>query len=168
MTMKKQLFLLISLISLQSCIHWEDDDVVYESNYNPIVQTREVFENSIELQSARPVSNAGKIYVKDQFLFINEKEEGFHIYNNQDPENPEAVSFLKVPGATDLAIRGNTIFVHHYVDLLSIELNLITNEILTMTRTPDVFPQLNSPDGFEAAYFDVSADKIIVGYEPKN
>ncbi|WP_417886824.1 hypothetical protein [Zunongwangia sp.] len=167
--MMKYLLLFICLITLQSCIYWgSDDEIVVGSGYTPITVSREIFESTIELQQNRPVSNAGKIYVKDQFLFINEKEEGFHIYNNQDPENPEAVSFLKVPGATDLAIRGNTIFVHHYVDLLSIELNLITNEILTMTRTPDVFPQLNSPDGFEAAYFDVSADKIIVGYEPKN
>ncbi|WP_041579979.1 hypothetical protein [Zunongwangia profunda] len=167
--MMKYLLLFICTISLQSCIYWgSDDEMMHGSRYTPITQTRQTFESTIERKSARPVSNAGKIYVKDQFLFINEKEEGFHIYNNQDPENPEAISFLKVPGATDLAIRGNTIFVHHYVDLLSIELNLNTNEILTMTRIPDVFPQLNSPDGYEAAYFDIPADQIIVGYQPKN
>ena len=167
--MMKYVLLFICAISLQSCIYWgSEDELVHGSSYIPITQTRQTFESTIELQSARPVSAAGKIYVKDNFLFINENKEGFHIYKNIDPENPEGISFLKVPGATDLAVRGNTIFVHHYVDLLSIEFNLNTNEILNVNRIPNVFPQLHSPDGYEATYFDIPADQIIVGYEPKN
>ena len=167
--MMKYLLLFICLITLQSCIYWgSDDEIVVGSGYTPITVSREIFESTIELQQNRPVINAGKIYVKDDFLFINEDKEGFHIYNNEDPQTPESISFLKVPGSTDLAVRGNVLFVHHFIDLLSIEYNFNTNEIINITRIPDVFPQLNSPDGYEAAFFDIPEDKIIIGYEPKN
>jgi len=164
----RYLALFVVLLSLQSCIYGEDDEVTYESAYEPITQTRELFENGIEVQSSRPISSAGKIYVKDQYILINESEDGFHLYNNLNPESPEVSSYLKVEGATDLAIRGNTIFVHHLVDLVSINYDFQNNTILSMNRSRNVFPKLTSPDGFRADFFNVEEDQIIVGYQLKN
>jgi len=170
--MKVIKYLLFSLIiiSLQSCFNWgeEDDIYVYESQYEPITQERAAFEEEIELQPNRPISNAGKVYVKEQYILINETEEGFHIYNNINPETPEAIAYLKVPGATDLAVRGNTIYVHHFVDMVAINFNFYSQTIEGITRSPNVFPRLNSPDGFMAAYFDVPEDEVIIGYQFKN
>jgi len=164
----KYLALFVVLLSLQSCIYGEDDEVTYESAYEPITQTREVFENNIEVEAARPIGEDGKIYVKDQYILINENQEGFHLYNNLNPESPEAIAYLKVQGATDLAIRGNTIFVHHLVDLVSITYNFRDNTILNMNRSRNVFPKLSSPDGFRADFFNVEENQIIVGYQLKN
>lgn len=167
----KYLLFVSAVLSLQACVHWGgDDDVayVYESQYEPITQTRVAFEEEIELQTLRPISQAGKVYVKEQYILINESKEGFHIYNNINPETPEAIAYLKVPGATDLAIRGNTIFVHHFVDLVAIDFNFYTQTIQGMTRSANVFPKLNSPDGFSAEFFDVPEDEIIIGYQLKN
>ncbi|MDT0293278.1 hypothetical protein ACFQ3R_08560 [Mesonia ostreae] len=171
MRVLKYLLFFSAVLSLQACVHWgEDDDVayIYESQYEPITQTRGAFEEEIELQTLRPISQAGKVYVKEQYILINESEEGFHIYNNSNPETPEAIAYLKVPGATDLAIRGNTIFVHHFVDLVAIDFNIYTQSIQGISRSSNVFPRLNSPDGFRADYFDVPADHVIIGYQLKN
>jgi len=169
----KYLLLFTVVISLQSCIYWGNDDEiddvsVYESQYKPITQPRATFENSINMQESRPISDAGKIYIKDQYILINENEEGFHLYNNINPEQPEPMAYIKVQGATDLAIRGNTIFVHHLVDLVALEYNFNTHTIESINRSPNVFPRLSSPDGFSADFFDVSENEIIIGYELKN
>ncbi|MGO2358455.1 hypothetical protein [Mesonia sp.] len=166
----KYLLFSLVIISLQSCFNWggDDDIYVYESQYEPITQARAAFEEEIDLQSTRPISNAGKVYVKEQYILINESEEGFHLYNNINPETPEAIAYLKVPGATDLAIRGNIIFVHHLVDLVAIDFNFYTQTIQGMTRSSNVFPRLNSPDGFRADFFNVPADHVIIGYQLKN
>ncbi|MBW2961437.1 hypothetical protein [Mesonia aestuariivivens] len=119
--MKHLLLLFSCAICLQSCIRWNDDDeIIAESNYEAITQSRDIFENSITLESSKPINTAGKIYVKDNYIFINEVKEGFHVFNNINPEEPEAISFISVPSATDLAIRDNIIYVHHFVDLVAI------------------------------------------------
>jgi len=171
-TIKIVLFSIIT-ICFSSCIYWNNDDDIpdissHESLYKPITQSRSFFEKDIELQTSRPVSDAGKIYVKDEYILINENEEGFHLYDNTNSESPEPIAYLKVRGATDLAIRGNTVYVHHLVDLVAIEYNFYTNSIENVNRSPNVFPRLNSPDGFSAAYFNVPENEIIVGYQLKN
>ena len=170
-TLKFLLFFII-IICFSSCIYWDNDDDIpdissYESQYEPITQSRPFFENDIALQASRPISDAGKIYVKDEYILINENEEGFHLYDNTNAESPEPIAYLKVRGATDLAIRGNTMYVHHLVDLVTIEYNFYTNSIENVNRSLNVFPPLNSPDGFPATYFNVPENEIIVGYQLK-
>jgi len=170
--MKTIKILLFSIIAFcfSSCIYWNNDDDIpsQESQYEPITQTRSFFENDIELQTSRPISDAGKIYIKDEYILINENEEGFHLYDNTNAESPEPIAYLKVKGATDLAIRGNTMYIHHLVDLVAIEYNFYTNSIENINRSPNVFPRLISPDGFQAEYFNVPENEVITGYQLKN
>lgn len=90
------------------------------------------------------------------------------MYDNTNAESPEPIAYLKVKDATDLAIRGNTIYVHHLVDLVAIEYNFYTNSIENVNRSTNVFPPLNSPDGFQAEYFNVPENEVITGYQLKN
>jgi len=80
----KYFTLILIAFCLQSCIYGRDDEVVYESAYE-ITQSREIFENNIEVEEVRPISNAGKIYVKDQYILINENQAGFHLFHNFNP-----------------------------------------------------------------------------------
>lgn len=168
--MKKQslLYLLILGILFQSC--WfnngEDDDFTGEpfpaSMYDPVIVKRQVLETSTVLQEPQPIINSGKIYVKDAFLFINEKNQGFHIFNNSDPENPENIGFLQVLGSTDLAIKNEVIYVNNATDLIAIQTNLETNTIEITKRIPNTFPQMFSPEGFQ--YTNLQEDEIIVDW----
>lgn len=170
--MKKTILLCLITVTLTSCIYEPDDDTAVDpvsvSGYDAISIPRDVFEASLTIEAARAVETAGKIYVQNDFLFVNDVDKGFHVYDNADPENPEKIAFINVAGSTDLAIRNNTIYVHHARDLVAMRYSSNINSLIVDKRIPNVFPPLNSPDGFRAGLFDVPEGEVIVGYELKN
>lgn len=155
---------------MQSCWYRNDDERwttdPAESAFEPITIDRETFESTITVSGPRDIEEAGKIYVNGDMVYINEVQKGFHVLDNRDPENPKNISFIEIPLATDLAIRNNTIYVHHAVDLVAMHYSMGAIEIVHRER--NVFPPLNSPDGFMAQDFDVAQDKIIIGYQSRN
>jgi len=151
-----------------SCI-WNsnfNDDIINptpsQSAYQAVIIQRDTFENSTELLNEQPQEQSGKIYVKDQFLLINEPNKGFHIYNNSNPENPQKIKFLKVLGSTDISIKGQVLYINNAVDLIAVTFNADFNTIEVTKRVRDVFPQLISPDGFYANLS--STDDIVVDW----
>ena len=155
--------LLFCLVLLQSCIGGGDPQ--NSSAYKAIKMPREDFEQSVKLQDQENTVDPGKIYVKDNLLFINDVNRGFHIYNYSDPANPVKIAFLKMPGATDIAIRDNILYVNQAVDLVAIDYDPVQNKIVVTNRTRNVFPQKISPDGFTA---NTSENQIITNWKYRN
>ncbi|MBC6108884.1 LVIVD repeat-containing protein [Pedobacter fastidiosus] len=104
---------------------------------------------SVEEMRALPVGmtkafqakKTGKIYIYNDYLFINEPNEGIHIYNNSNPSAPTNVAFLQIPGNVDLAIHNNILYADNFIDLLAFDLSNMSN-IKQVKRVTDVFKQL--------------------------
>ncbi|MCF6296122.1 MAG: hypothetical protein L3J25_10605 [Flavobacteriaceae bacterium] len=160
---KENLLLLFSItLIFTSCIWITDDEIItepYQSAYEAVILQREVFENSTELTAPQPIGISGKIYVKDQFLLINEPNKGFHIFDNSNPSNPVKIKFLKVLGSTDISIKGQLLYINNAVDLIAVTYNSDFSNILITKRVRNVFPILISPDGF---YPNLSSETEIV------
>ncbi|WP_047551620.1 hypothetical protein [Psychroserpens sp. Hel_I_66] len=158
--------LLCCCFSLQSC--WltdAEDDLppLIQDYYEPVTMQRSDFMTTTSLQtSPEMIVNSGKIYVKDNFIFINERNKGFHIIDNTDPTNPQNIAFLNVLGSSDLTIKGNAIYVNNATDLLAISLNLQEGTMQITKRVPNAFPQISSPFGNE--YYGVNEDEIVVDW----
>lgn len=169
----KNYFLLIAFVTtmlLQSCIPFggdETDDFPSASNYTPVIMKRSAFEATTILENTpRAIQNSGKIYVKDNYIFINEVNEGFHLINNSDPSNPQNIGFIKVLGSSDLSIKENVFYANNATDLIAFTLNE-TSETLSITKRLDnVFPQIWSPEGM--SYYNLEQDDVIVNWELTN
>jgi len=158
-------------ILIQSCCPPFTDcdetfEPAFESSYEPVLLSRSDFEKSVAISNTVAIGVSGKIYVKDNLLFINELRKGFHVYDNSDPANPKAIKFLEAPGSTDLVIRDNMIYINQATDLIAVEYNVRTNTASLTKRIPNTFPQLRSPDGFDA--YDIPENSIIVDWQLKN
>jgi len=94
----------------------------------------------VGLKKATPVRQPGKIYIYNDYLFINEPNKGIHIYNNANPNAPVNLAFLQIPGNVDLAISNNVLYADSYVDLLAFDITSVTS-IKQIKRLPDVFKQ---------------------------
>ena len=44
------------------------------------------------------LENPGKIYYKDNYIFIVEELKGIHVYDNTDPSSPVKKAFVNLPG----------------------------------------------------------------------
>jgi hypothetical protein len=152
------------LIVSVSCIRRTDDDFFPTSQYKAVVMSRENFENAVGTFAPQNITKSGKIYIFDNFLFISEVNDGFHVFNYQDPTNPIPVKYIKAPGATDLAIRNGVLYINQATDLITLKYNEQTLSFDLMHRNENVFPQKIAPDGFEQ---QIGANEIIVNWTPK-
>jgi len=163
-------FLAFICIFLQGCWpeRWEDDVVTFESEYEPVFLDRTDFEKSVNVENSLSIGTSGKIYIKDNLLFINEVNKGFHVFDNSDPTNPKSIKFLAAPGSTDMAIRSNMIYINQATDLIAVEYSPQTNTASLTKRIPNTFPELRSPDGFDTYSFDIPENSVVIDWKLKN
>ena len=161
--MKKRiqyLFLLtIGLVSFSCTNQIEDTYTVNTPEYMSYSDLRSGF----SVLPPENIKKAGKIYFKDDFIFINEYQKGIHVIDNSDPSNPQNVSFIEIPGNVDLAIKGNMLYADSYIDLLTIDISNL-NDIKEVDRDEDVFPYI-IPDFEGGILGSVDTEKgVIIGY----
>ena len=157
------LIILSGGLTLNSCIYHSDDNIPSNPDYQgykAIYMSRQQLESSIKISQPRSMTKAGKIYVKDQYIFITDENKGFHIYDNTNPNAPQLVAFLEVPGATDMAIKNNTMFINQAIDLVAV--TVTNNNVVVQKRIPNTFPQKISPDGY---YYSSNENNIIVDWK---
>ncbi|MCY7350834.1 MAG: hypothetical protein LH606_09210 [Cytophagaceae bacterium] len=112
---------------------------------------RQFFISSADLRSgiktldAQVMEKPGKLYVRGTYLFINELKKGIHLIDNANPSAPREVSFLAIPGNTDMAVRGNVLYADSYIDLLAFDISDPLNARL-LKRVENAFPS-GSVDG---------------------
>ncbi len=162
------LLLMVAAIPIQSCINWggNPDDIggFPSGSYDPVIMKRDVFETSTTLENTpRIIENSGKIYVKGDYIFVNEVNKGYHIINNTNPSSPENIAFIQILGSSDLSIKENVVYANNATDLITFIIDE-SSETLTITkRIKNIFPQIWSPEGM--SYYNLEEDDIIVNWE---
>lgn len=157
----KQLPLLFTLMTMLLCTGCLPDRVVRKYTfYRPVYKTSEAAR--AEIRSSEPVtlSQPGKIYYKDGFVFLNELQKGVHIIDIRNPAQPKSVSFVKIPGCVDMAVRGNILYADMFTDLVALD---ISNP-LDIKRThiiEGVFPE-NYYNGYLVKQGEVITDWVRV------
>jgi len=105
----------------------------------PVYLSYTELRSAVKMTSAREMNNPGKIYFKDNFIFINEKMKGVHVFDVSDPKNPQNKGFIEIPGNVDIAIKDNILYADSYVDLVSIDVSSFS-AIKEVGRVQKVFP----------------------------
>ena len=82
----------------------------------PILKARSEVMADINGNPTQSVEAAGKIYIKGNFIYLNEVDKGIHIIDNSNPSSPTQVAFLNIPGNLDVAVRGKTLYADMYGD----------------------------------------------------
>lgn len=166
--------LLLGLLTLLACTRQEESDpqpstysyLVYAS-YRPLLMARATLESSVAAVAPQALHNTGKIYVRGTYVFVNEKYEGIHVIDNRDPANPRPVSFLRIPGNVDLAVRGNLLYADNGPDLVTIDISNPAQAQLA-GRVRNAFREVPMPElgPLEEAYQPTKrpANAVVVGW----
>lgn len=94
---------------------------------------------------AREMESPGKIYYKDDYLFITDTNKGIHVIDNREPMHPKTVGFIDLPGTKDLAAKGDYLYADNYMDLVVLDISDKAN-IREINRVEDVFNQYHYYD----------------------
>jgi hypothetical protein len=95
------------------------DPVSLAFGYRPVYSPGDT---SIGIEEPRSVKAPGKIYLYGDYLLVNEVSQGIHFFDNEDPSHPIALSFLRIPGNTELAIRNNILYANHMGNIVALTL----------------------------------------------
>ena len=117
------------------------------TNFGIVLDDIRINEGSKEtyyFSAPKKITKSGKLYFKDNFIFVNDVNEGVHIINNQNPKSPKKTAFLNIPGNTDVSIKGDYLFANSHSDLVVYDIKNIENIIYTGT-VKNVFRQQMVP-----------------------
>jgi len=133
--------ILFFFLLFQSCTQDLCDRTSTFVRYEPVYLQVDEIRKDIQIQGAQPLNNPGKLYYYNDYIIINERREGLHIIDNRDPETPQNMAFVKIPGNIDMAVKNGVLYADNYIDLLAIDIQNPTEPKL-ISRTEDVFNSL--------------------------
>ncbi len=156
------LFLIaLAILGFSSCTDQCESEKTYHY-FEPIFTSMEEIRASVFVTTPTEIKQVGKIYFSNDYLFVNEPNEGVHVINNSHPEQPVNVAFINIPGAFDLAVKGNILFSDSYMDLVAIDISDLQN-LKEIGRLENVYDEYNSY-GFYAS----SEQGVVTGWEEKS
>jgi hypothetical protein len=149
----------ISIVLLMSC---EDTTYKEYKGNAPVYMGYSELRKAVKLEEDVPLVNPGKIYFKDNFIFIIEELKGIHVFDNSDPSAPVKKTFINVPGAVDMAISDNVLYTDSFIDLVAIDVQDVEN-IQEVGRVHDILPYTVPPvdNDFPVSYVDKSKGVVL-------
>ena len=115
--------------------------------WEPVYRTKEEVRANIKNNSSKEIERPGKIYIRGNYIFLNEIDRGIHIIDNSNKAAPRNIAFIDIPGNLDIAVKGNILYADLYTDLVAID---ITNpeQIVVKKFTENIFPERYWGNGF--------------------
>ena len=133
--------LVLSSLLIFSCTDEVTSTYSFRTMMPVYLEMKDVRAKVIAVAPAQEIEEPGKIYIYKDYLFINEPNQGIHIYDNKNPANPINLSFIPIEGNVDLAINSDILYADNYVDLLAFDISNIRS-IRLVKRVEDVFTHL--------------------------
>ncbi|MFH1119377.1 MAG: hypothetical protein V1775_06100 [Bacteroidota bacterium] len=160
-------FLISSILLLSGCKDNSYEEITYKANV-PVYMGLEEFRGAVKRTSPQPLENPGKIYFKDNYLFVNEYHKGVHVINNSNPSAPNPVAFIEIPGNVDIAIRNNILFADSFIDLVAVDITDPSNPV-EVDRVEDAFPNVLPPLDYTFPVYGLDFTKgVVIGWETKD
>jgi len=103
--------IICTLLFLLSCTKDKNDSNTRTYTiYSPVYKSKTGVLASINGVSTTAIEHAGKLYIKDNFIYLNEVNKGIHIIDNSNPAHPVQIAFLSIPGNLDIAVKRNILY----------------------------------------------------------
>lgn len=93
------------------------------SFYRPVYKTKEEVFANIKSHPAKPLKETGKLFIKGNYVFLNEVNKGVHIIDYSNASSPQNIGFIDIPGNIDIAVRGNTLYADCFTSLVAIDIS---------------------------------------------
>jgi hypothetical protein len=133
---------------------------IYTGN-SPVYMSYDNLRKAVKVEQNAELENPGKIYFKDNYIFIVEELKGIHVYDNSNPASPVRKAFVNLPGVVDISISGYIMYADSFVDLVVLDVQDINN-IHEAGRIKDILPYTVPPADNDYPLAFVDEDKGVV------
>jgi hypothetical protein len=167
--MKSKIIPIVAIFSFAAILFTSCEDSTYreyEGNA-PVYMTFDNLRSAVRAQQNVELKDPGKIYYKDNYIFIVEELKGIHVYDNTDPASPVKKVFVNLPGVIDISISGYILYADSFVDLVILDVQNIDN-IHEVARIKDILPYTVPPTDNDYPMAYVDEDKgVVIDWEVK-
>jgi len=167
--MKAKIIPILAIFFLFSYFFSSCEDSTFREykGYAPVYMSYADLRTSVVESQNEDLKNPGKIYYKDNYIFIIEELKGIHVFDNTNPSSPVKKLFVKLPGVVDMSISGYIMYADSYVDLVVLDLQDIDN-IHEVGRIKDVLPYTIPAAGIDFPTGSIDREKgVVIDYELK-
>lgn len=149
------------LVTLQGCLKDTYTRTYTYSYYQPVYKTTQEVRNNIRSNAAQPIEHPGKIYIKGQYIFLNDIDKGIHVIDNSNPSQPQNIAFIDIPGNMDIAVKGNILYADLYTDLVAIDISN-PRQVILKKIVESIFPERYY------GVFRADSSKVIARWEKRD
>ena len=115
--------------------------------WEPVYRTKDEVRANIKNNPVREIERPGKIYIRGNYIFLNEIDRGIHIIDNSSRTAPRQIAFIDIPGNLDMAVKGNMLYADFYTDLVAIDIT-DPQQVMVKKFTENIFPERHWGNGF--------------------
>lgn len=164
-TMNTKIIPIIALLTFFSIIFYSCEDTTLREykGYAPVYLSFADLRSSVTQVQNVDLKNPGKIYFKDNYIFIVEELKGIHVFDNTNPGSPVKKTFIRLPGVVDISISGYIMYADSYVDIVVLDVENIDN-IHEVGRMADILPYRvpeTADNKFPKGYVDKEKGVVI-------
>jgi hypothetical protein len=158
----------LTLGMFTSCQDRTYEEITYKANV-PVVMGFDEFRSAVKKTAPKELDTPGKIYFKDNYIFVNEFQEGIHVIDNANPAAPQILNFIEIPGNIDIVVRGNILYADSYIDLVAIDISDPANPV-EVDRYENAFPNVLPPmEDYTYPVYGLDFSKgVVVGWETRD
>ena len=62
----------------------------------PVYMSYNELRGTLKVAGGQEIIQPGKIYFKDNIIFVNEYQKGIHVIDNSDPASPVIMKFIEI------------------------------------------------------------------------
>ncbi|MDQ3072810.1 MAG: hypothetical protein M3Q97_06075 [Bacteroidota bacterium] len=146
--------MLTMLILLSGCVKDSCETTMTYLVYDPVIKTLEEVRSEFKVEAPRGLTKTGKIYIYNQYLLVSEPEQGLHVIDNSNPSHPVPISFVRIPGNKDMAVKNNVLYADNYMDLL----------VLDISNPADIVLKGRKEFAMPGNFSKTTDGKYVVGY----
>jgi hypothetical protein len=163
--MNTKIIPLLAFMTFFSIIFYSCEDTTLREykGYAPVYMSYKDLRTSVGAEQNVDLKNPGKIYFKDNYIFIIEELKGIHVIDNTNPSSPVKKTFIKIPGIVDISISGSIMYADSYTDIVVLDAADIEN-IHEVGRMEDILPYTvpaTADTHFPMAYVDKENGVVI-------
>ena len=111
--------------------------------FEPVYKRIDEMRTPATFVAGKGLTAPGKIFYYKGFLLINEMNQGVHIIDNSNPEDPKNLGFIEIPGNLDMAVHNDILYADSYLDLVAIDMTNPQAPV-EVNRVQDVFQNFYS------------------------
>ena len=153
--------MLVSVVTLvfPGCV--KDKCTSHYYYWEPVYRTKAEARANIKNNDSKAIERPGKIYIRGNYIFLNETDKGIHIIDNSNPSAPRNIAFIDIPGNYGYAVaREICCILDFYRDLVAINISDPLHMFAVTKITETIFPERAWGNGFSPDKTQVIVDWV--------